>query len=131
MAEATGHPEKIQDARITQLSFHNRPVSATAGAVASRPASVVRPDASSLPASAAWAAGVVAASAQARFSQAANWQAGLVFRRLANSLAGCLVGPCSASPVSPEAVWAGACAHLAEKFAIVEGARDSLAPAGY
>jgi len=30
--------------------------------VASRPASVVRPDASSLPASAAWAAGAVAAS---------------------------------------------------------------------
>ena len=36
-------------------------------------------------------------------SQAAYWRAGLVFRRSANSLAGCPVGPCSASPVSPEA----------------------------
>ena len=39
--------------------------------MASRPASVVRPDASFLPASAAWAASAVAAEAQAPFLQEA------------------------------------------------------------
>ena len=42
---------------------------ATAGAAASRPASAVRPHASSLPASAAWAAGAVAALVQAAFPE--------------------------------------------------------------
>ena len=64
-------------------------------------------------------------------SQAAYWRAGLVFRRSANSLAGCPVDPHSASPVSPEAVRAVACARLAEEFAAAERARDGLAPAEY
>ena len=58
--------------------------------------------------------------------QAAHWRADLVFRRSAHSLAGCPVGPHSASPVSLEAVWAVACARLAEESATAEQARETI-----
>lgn len=95
------HPEKTQDARIIQIS--SAVVSTIAGAAASHHASVVRPGASSLPASAVWASIAVASAVQAQFSQeaawaaecaypadsqAAHWRADLIFRRPAHSLAG-------------------------------------------